>query len=79
MNSVGIDLHRKRSHVAVFDEHGRVSCSHGGSAGWLRAGQGDEADAFAVGAVARIDGFAKAKGLSGSASVDPMPGAANAV
>jgi transposase len=23
MNSVGIDLHRKRSHVAVLDEHGR--------------------------------------------------------
>jgi Transposase len=22
MNSVGIDLHRKRSHVAVLDEHG---------------------------------------------------------
>jgi hypothetical protein len=23
MNSVGIDLHRKRSHVAALDEHGR--------------------------------------------------------
>ncbi len=23
MNSVGIDLHRKRSHVAVIDEHGK--------------------------------------------------------
>ena len=27
MNSVGIDLHRSRSHVAVIDEHGELSLS----------------------------------------------------
>jgi transposase len=27
MNSVGIDLHRNRSHVAVIDEHGELSLS----------------------------------------------------
>ena len=27
MNSVGIDLHRSRSHVAVIDEHGELSVS----------------------------------------------------
>jgi transposase len=27
MNSVGIDLHRNRSHVAVIDEHGEISLS----------------------------------------------------
>ena len=31
MNSVGIDLHRKRSHVAVLDERRQRSCSRGGS------------------------------------------------
>ena len=27
MNSVGLDLHRKRSFVAVIDEHGELSLS----------------------------------------------------
>src|SRR6266566_9145368 len=27
MNSVGIDLHRNRSHIAVIDEHGELSLS----------------------------------------------------
>ena len=27
MNSVGIDLHKSRSHVAVIDEHGELSLS----------------------------------------------------
>src|SRR6266566_2030585 len=27
MNSVGIDLHRNRSHIAVIDEHGELSVS----------------------------------------------------
>ena len=27
MNSVGIDLHRNRSHIAVIDEHGELMVS----------------------------------------------------